>query len=156
MSQCISFLSGFVDAQVKQPISQQVDLIGKRDFAARTAMTVAAVALVIIGALAVSGVLTGPALGWSVCGLGGASVVTHLMSSKWKHSDFGRSALASVTFVALGALGATGVLSGFQVGMGVLGTTIASLAWKQETLSKFFVLGSAHHERRQAQSKYQG
>lgn len=149
------FSKKFYRANVKKPIFLQVDLIGKRDFAARTAMTATAVAIVIIGALAVSGVLTGPALGWSVCGLGGFSFAAHLMSNKWKESDFTRSALAAATFVALGALGAAGVLSGCQVGMVVLGTTIASVAWKQETVSKNFALSHAYHARQQAQAKLQ-
>ncbi len=86
---------------------------------------VTAVALFVIGCIGAAGVFPGSTIGWTTIGLGGgAFALTLAMRCRKFFLIIATTAFAS--FVTLGALGAAGILSGTQIGWGVVGTSLAA------------------------------
>lgn len=94
-----------------------------------TLSSVLAFALLVITCLGMSGVIPGSRFGWTVLGLGGATMLLHLHGGNLKNRkiDLISWAIFASTLIVLGALGGTNILSNVQVGYGCLTVLTASL-----------------------------
>lgn len=86
------------------------------------------IALFIIACVAASGVLSPQVAGYSIAGLAGGTFLFRLCAGNVKNSKtkIVFAALLAATFVTLGALGGTGILSVKNLGISVISITLGS------------------------------
>jgi hypothetical protein len=87
--------------------------------------------LVVIGALAIAGIMPGSTAGWIGVGMGAALIVFNLIPSvinillgRGSCIDLVLKLVLPIIFTTLGALAATGSLSAYQFGWGIIGPGI--------------------------------
>lgn len=80
------------------------------------------IALLIIGCVGAAGILPGSTMGWLALGLGGGSFALNLAAGKLKKRKITLvlAAISVLLPVILGSLGAAGILSGTQIGWGLI------------------------------------
>jgi hypothetical protein len=89
----------------------------------------ASLALFVIGCIGAAGILPSSTMGWSAIGLGGAGFLLHITTEdKWKERKMTLLIGTAISLlpVVLGALGVTGILSGIQVGWGLIGIPLTT------------------------------
>lgn len=86
-------------------------------------------ALFIIACIGAAGILPGSTMGWLAVGLGGGSFIATLVSeSEHKKVQLLIETILAITFVTLGSLGVSGILSAQQVGWGITGGYLPFIA----------------------------
>ncbi|MCC5833081.1 MAG: hypothetical protein JJU12_08605 [Chlamydiales bacterium] len=86
-------------------------------------------ALLIIACVGAAGILPGSTMGWLAIGLGGGAFALSLAAGKLKDRKITLliGALFALIPIVVGSLGVTGILSGVQVGWGILAPNLAAI-----------------------------
>lgn len=98
-----------------------------RAVAAQVISNAAGAALFIIACIGAAGILPGSTMGWAAVGLGGGMLAFNLAAGNLKNrkTQVITIALLAISYITVGGLGAAGILSGTQVGWGVIGSALA-------------------------------
>jgi hypothetical protein len=99
---------------------------GTRGLVTQGMSMLSSLALFIIGCIGAAGILPGSTMGWLVIGLGSGSFLLQLAGGRLQERKGALLVVAVITlvFIILAALGVAGILSGAQVGWGVVGTCL--------------------------------
>lgn len=107
-----------------QSLQKEKEVAEKLPFAKpmKVVTALSGVALFVIGCLGAAGILPGSTVGWVAIGLGAGTLILNLAQGKLKDRKITLilAALGAVLPITLGALGVTGVLSGTQLGYGII------------------------------------
>ena len=132
-------LSSIPSSRITQEVEQNTapaKRVGKMDTLTQVTLGLGVcigIALIVIGALALTGHLSGIVAGGCAVGLGGLAFVLNLIHAIKTDDPKQRagaivSAILNLALIIIGSLAITGILSGAAVGWAIIGPMIASLA----------------------------